>query len=84
MKTFTQTKEIFIDAIEQLKRLEGPEKVTKALRTLKEREAGKLCYQAEEDLPQAELVLLKDRLKVGKTTWERYKHIFLESMLKRK
>ncbi|GCE30209.1 hypothetical protein KDA_56930 [Dictyobacter alpinus] len=84
MKTFTQTREIFIEAIDQLKRLEGPEKVTQALRIVKEREAGKLCYQAEEDLPQAELFLLKDMLRVGKNNWTRYKQIFLESMHKRK
>ncbi len=41
----------------QLKRLAGPEQVTQALRVMKERETGKLCYQAEEDLPSTELSL---------------------------
>jgi hypothetical protein len=49
MKTFVQTRIIFLDALAQLKRLEGPEKITQTLHAVKEREAGKLCYQAEED-----------------------------------
>lgn len=84
MKTFIQTRETLTEAIAQLKRLEGPEKVTQALRILKERETGKLCYQAEEDLPYAELTLLKDMLKLGKSKWDTYKRVCLDSMLKLK
>jgi hypothetical protein len=73
MKTFVQTRATFLQALAQLKRLEGPEKVTRALRVIKERETGKLCYQAEEDLAQAELSLLKDMLKMGKSQWETWK-----------
>lgn len=73
MKTFVQTRMILLDALAQLKRLEGPEKITQALHAAKEREAGKLCYQAEEDLPYAELSLLKDMLPMPEEVWERYK-----------
>lgn len=73
MKTFVQTRATFLQALAQLKRLEGPEKVTQALRVVKERETGKLCYQAEEDLAHAELSLLKDMLSVGKRQWETWK-----------
>lgn len=80
MKTFVQTRIIFLDALAQLKRLEGPEKITQALHAVKEREAGKLCYQAEEDLPHAELSLLKDMLRVPEETWERYKQTCCHSV----
>ena len=73
MKTFLQTRAIFLETLAQLKRLAGPEQVTQALRVMKERETGKLCYQAEEDLPSAELSLLKDMLSVENSTWETYK-----------
>ena len=55
MKTFRQTTVAFSESLAQLKRLEGPGRITQALRVVKERDTGKLCYQAEEDLPQAEL-----------------------------
>ncbi len=73
MKTFAQTRASFLETLAQLKRLEGPEKITQALRVMKERETGKLCYQAEEDLSQAELSLLKDMLNARKSMWETYK-----------
>ena len=73
MKTFLQTRATFLETLAQLKRLAGPEQVTQALRVMKERETGKLCYQAEEDLPSAELSLLKDMLSVENSTWETYK-----------
>ncbi len=80
MKTFFQTRAAFLDAFAQLKRLEGHEKVTQALRVVKERETGKLCYQAEEDFAQAELSLLKDLLRIGKSQWETYKQRCRESL----
>jgi hypothetical protein len=80
MKTFAQTRIDLLEILSQLKRLEGSEKITQALRVVKERETGKLCYEAEEDLPQAELSLLKDMLSVGKSRWETYKQICRESL----
>src|SRR5437763_1756167 len=73
MKTFLQTRATFLETFAQLKRLAGPEHIIQALRVMKERETGKLCYQAEEDLPSAELSLLKDMLNVQNSTWETYK-----------
>jgi hypothetical protein len=73
MKTFVQTRELFLETLAQLKQLEGPETIIQALRVVKERDTGKLCYQAEEDLPQAELALLKDMLDVRRNKWETYK-----------
>lgn len=63
----------------QLKRLEGSGTITQAMHTVKEREVGKLCYQAEEDLLSPELALLKDMLVVKSSTWDAYKHACLES-----
>ncbi len=80
MKTFFQTRVAFLEALAQLKRLEGHEKVTQALRVVKERETGKLCYQAEEDFAQAELSLLKDLFSMGKSQWETYKQKCCESL----
>jgi hypothetical protein len=80
MKTFAQTRTGFLETLSQLKHLEGSEKITQALRVVKERETGKLCYEAEEDLPQAELSLLKDMLSMGKSRWEIYKQICRESL----
>lgn len=79
MKTFSQTRITFLDILVQLKRLEGPGMITQAMRMVKEREVGKLCYQAEEDLLSPELALLKDMLSVKSSTWEAYKHVCLES-----
>ncbi|GHO93802.1 hypothetical protein KSF_038500 [Reticulibacter mediterranei] len=79
MNTFVQTRELLLETLAQLKRLEGPELWIKALRVVKERDTGKLCYQAEEDLSQAELTLLRDMLKVKKSTWDFYKQQCRES-----
>lgn len=70
----------FLETLTQLQRLKGPATITRALHLLKEREAGRLCYQAEEDLPHAELTLLKDMLRIHKETWERYKQIACDSV----
>ena len=79
MKTFLQTRATFLETLAQLKRLAGPEQVTRALRVMKERETGKLCYQAEEDLPSAELSLLKDMLSLENSMWETYKEHYRAS-----
>ncbi|MBV9229971.1 MAG: hypothetical protein JOZ18_11710 [Chloroflexi bacterium] len=73
MKTFVQTRASFLETLAQLRRLDGHGRVTQALRVMKERETGKLCYQAEEDLSQPELSLLKDMLGGRKSMWETYK-----------
>lgn len=80
MKTFFQTRVTFLEALDQLKRLEGPERVTQALRVVKERETGKLCYQAEEDFAPPELSLLKDMLSVEKNQWETCKQKCRENL----
>ena len=78
MKTFSQTRTTFLDILAQLKRLEGSGAIAQAMHTVKEREVGKLCYQAEEDLLSPELALLKDMLAVKSRTWDAYKHACLE------
>lgn len=70
MKTFFQMRASFLEALTQLKRLEGHETVTQAMRVVQERETGKLCYQAEEYFAQAELSLLKDLCSMRKSLWE--------------
>jgi hypothetical protein len=80
MKTFVQTRNTFLETLAQLKQLEGPAPITQALRVVKERETGKMCYQAEEDLPASELSLLKDMLSVRNIQWETYKLQCRESL----
>jgi hypothetical protein len=80
MKTFLQTRATFLETLAQLKRLAGAEHVTQALRVAKERETGKLCYQAEEDLLAAELSLLKDMLSRENSMWETYKEHYRASL----
>ena len=76
MTTFSQARSTFRELFIQLEQLQGAEKITRSMRVLKERETGKLCYQAEEDLTQAELSLLKDLLAIEKKPWELYKQIY--------
>ena len=80
MKTFVQIRLTLLETLAQLRRLKGAGQVTQALRTLKERETGKLCYQAEEDLSPAELSLLWDMLAMQKRKWDTYKYTYCESL----
>ncbi len=80
MRTLLQMRIVFLETLAQLKQLDGPETLTQALYTVKEREVGKLCYLAEEDLPSTELSLLKDMLHLEKSRWESYKQTFRESI----
>lgn len=82
MNTFVQTRNTLRTLLTQLEQLQGPEKITHACRIAKERETGKQCYQAEEDLLQAELSLLRDTLNLEKSHWEAYKQICREDMQK--
>jgi len=80
MKTFVQTRATFLATLLQLRQLEGRGKVTQAFRTVKERETGKLCYQAEEDHSSSEVSLLQDMLEIQKSKWEIYKYECCESL----
>jgi hypothetical protein len=80
MKTFSQTKIAFLEVFAHLKRLEGPEMLTQTLRVVKEREAGKLCYQAEEDFVPSDLALLKETLNIEEAEWKMYKQRFRENV----
>jgi hypothetical protein len=80
MKTFVQTRSTLLETLAQLRRLKGPGQITQAFRTVKERETGKLCYQAEEDLSSAELSLLRDMLEMQRSKWETYKYTYCESL----
>ena len=80
MKTFFQTRSTLLETLAQLRRLEGAGQVTQAMCTVKEREIGKLCYQAEEDLSSAELSLLRDMFGMQKSKWETYKYKYRESL----
>jgi hypothetical protein len=70
MNTFFHVKDAFLNNLAQLKELQGDDHITQALRTVKEREIGKRCYQAEEELPQAELSRLKDMFGAERNLWE--------------
>jgi hypothetical protein len=83
MNNFSQTRNTFQTLLTELELLQGPERVTHALRVVKQRETGKLCYQAEEDLTQEELSLLKDTLDLETSIWETYKQVCCENIQKR-
>ncbi len=80
MKTFIQTRSTLLETLAQLRRLKGPGQITQALHIVKERETGKLCYQAEEDLSPSELSLLRDMLEMQRSKWETYKYTYCESL----
>ena len=42
-----------------------------------EQQLGQYCYEAEEQLPQTELRLLKGVLEISGDTWHRYKAAFI-------
>jgi len=42
-----------------------------------EQQLGQYCYEAEEQLPQTELRLLKGVLEISRETWQRYKAAFI-------
>ena len=79
-KTFSQTRATFLETLAQLKRLESPGKITQAMCIVKEREVGKLYFQAEKDLPQAELSLLREMLNLRASNGEAYKQACLAGL----
>lgn len=80
MKTFSQLRATFLEILAQLKHLEGTGTITRAMYTMQEREAGKLCYQVEEDLSQEELSLFKEKLQLKESTWNAYKKACIEGL----
>ena len=82
MKTLSQAHAIFLASLAQLQELQGSDITTLVLRSVKEREIGHLCYLAEEDLPLAELPLLKDMLDMPIKDWEMYKRTYCENVRK--
>lgn len=72
----------FLARLAQLQELEHSDKATLALRAAKEGEIGHLCYEVEEDLPLAELVLLKGLLDIPRGTWDDYKRSYCKYVQK--
>jgi hypothetical protein len=78
MKTFEELKAVLTQELLELERLAGiwPSIIEK--RHMKEREIGRHCYEAEEDLSPLELNTLKRALGINDTRWRAYKAKFIE------
>lgn len=82
MKTHAQAHVAFLAHFAQLQELEQSDSATLALRSAKEGEIGHLCYEVEEELPLAELFLLKNLLDIPRDTWDTYKRSYCTSVQK--
>ena len=64
---------VFTESILEMKSLEQDSPKYHAM----EQQLGQYCYEAEEQLPQTELRLLKGVLEISGDTWHRYKAAFI-------
>jgi len=72
-ETFKMWKTILTDDLRRLEQLRGLDQASQERYTMKEQEIGLHCYQAEEHLPDAELALLKQVLRLSELRWRVYK-----------
>ena len=66
-------KTILTNDLHALKQLTGRDEVSRMRCTMKEQEIGQHCYQAEENLTDKELMLLKKTLGLTDRQWNFYK-----------
>ena len=66
-------KTILTNDLHMLKQLTGRDEVSRMRCTMKEQEIGQHCYQAEENLTDKELMLLKKTLGLTDRQWNFYK-----------
>ena len=69
---------MFTQDLLELEKLAGIWPSTIEKRHVKEQEIGRHCYEAEEDLSQLELGMLKRTLGINDTRWQAYKAKFIE------
>ena len=78
MKTFEELKAVLAQCLFALEMLAESYSGTIEQRDVKEQEIGRHCYEAEEDLSQLELNMLKRVLGITDTGWRAYKTKFIE------
>ena len=70
---FLMWKTILMNDLHALKQLRGEDQASLERYAMKEQEIGLHCYQAEENLTDAELALLKKVLRLSEPRWRVYK-----------
>jgi hypothetical protein len=78
MKTFEELKTAFTQDLLELEQLAGIWPSTIEKRQVKEQKIGRQCYEAEEDLSQLELNMLKRALGINDSRWRAFKAKFIE------
>jgi hypothetical protein len=73
LRTFDGFQVVFSEKLLEMKALDQDSQKYHAM----EQQLGQYCYQAEEQLPQAELRLLKGVLEISGGTWQSYKATFI-------
>ncbi len=73
MKTFATWKTTLLNDLQALKLLSGSDEMSLMRHAVKEQDIGLHCYQAEENLTDAELAYLKEVLRLSELRWRVYK-----------
>ena len=71
--TFAMCKTTLMNDLQALKQLRGSDEMNLMKHAMKEQDIGFHCYQAEENLTDAELSLLKKVLRLSELRWRYYK-----------
>jgi hypothetical protein len=72
-ETFAAWKTTLVNDLQVLKQLRGSDEMSLMRHAMKEQDIGFHCYQAEENLTDAELALLKKVLRLSELRWRVYK-----------
>jgi hypothetical protein len=73
METFATWQTILVNDLKVLEQLRGSDDMSLMRHAMKEQDIGLHCYQAEENLTDAELVLLKKALRLSELRWRSFK-----------
>jgi hypothetical protein len=73
METFATWKTTLLNDLQALKLLSGSDEMSLMRHAMKEQDIGLHCYQAEENLTDAELAYLKEVLRLSELRWRVYK-----------
>ena len=73
IETFATWKTTLVNDLEVLTQLRGTDDMSQMRHVMKEQDIGLHCYQAEENLTNAELALLKKVLSLSELRWRAYK-----------
>ena len=72
-ETFATWKSTLVNDLQVLKRFRGSDEMSLMRHAMKEQDIGLHCYQAEENLTDAELAHLKKVLSLSELRWRVYK-----------